>query len=42
MHLVTMIVKIPEEEWGRFKKEEKETGNVQFKFGNATISAEVF
>lgn len=42
MHLVSMLVKIPEDDWERFKKEEKETGHVQFKFGTATIFAEVF
>lgn len=41
MHMVTMMVRIPEEEWEAFKESIKESGEVQFKYRNATIFAEV-
>jgi hypothetical protein len=42
LHKVTMIVSIPEEYWEEFKKTIKETGDVQFKYKEATIFAEMF
>lgn len=42
LHKVTMMVRIPDEEWEAFKESIKETGEVQFKFRNSTIFAEVF
>lgn len=41
MHKVTMMVSIPDEEWRAFKQNIKEAGEVQFKYRNATIFAEV-
>lgn len=41
LHKVTMMVMIPDEEWNAFKESLKETDNVQFKYRNATIFAEM-
>jgi len=41
MHKVTMMVSIPEEEWNAFQESIKEAGQVQFKYRNSTIFAEV-
>ena len=41
MHKVTMVVSIPDEEWEAFKESIKEAGEVQFKYRNSTIFAEV-
>lgn len=42
LHKVTMMVSIPEEQWEEFRKSIKETGEVQFEYGGATIFAEIF
>lgn len=42
MHKVTMMVSIPDEEWKAFKESIKEAGQVQFKYRNSTIFAEIF
>lgn len=42
LHKITMMVRIPEEEWEAFKESIKETGYVQFKFRDSTVFAEVF
>lgn len=41
LHKVTMMVSIPDEEWRAFEESIKEAGEVQFKYRNATIFAEV-
>ena len=41
MHKVTMTVSIPDEEWEAFKESMREAGEVQFKYRNSTIFAEV-
>ena len=41
LHKVTMMVSIPDEEWNAFKESIKEAGDVQFKYRNATIFAEM-
>ena len=40
--MVTMMVYIPEEHWEAFRESIKETGEVQFKYREATIFAEIF
>lgn len=42
LHKVTMMVSIPEECWEAFKENIKEAGQVQFKYRNSTIYAEIF
>ncbi len=42
MNKVTMMIKIPDEEWEHFKSDLKESGYVQFKYRNAIIFAEIF
>lgn len=41
LHKVTMTVSIPDEDWEAFKENIKEAGEVQFKYRNSTIFAEV-
>lgn len=41
MHRVTMMVSIPDEEWNAFQESIKDTGEVQFRYRNSTIFAEV-
>lgn len=36
-----MMVSIPEEEWEAFRQSIKEAGEVQFRYRNSTIFAEV-
>ncbi len=42
MHKVTMMVSVPDEHWEAFVESLKESGEVQFKYRNATIFAEMF
>lgn len=41
MHKVTMMVSIPDELWRAFKESIEETGQIQFKYKDATIFAKV-
>ena len=41
LHKVIMMVSIPEEEWRVFEESIKDAGEVQFKYRNSTIFAEV-
>lgn len=42
LHKVTMMVSIPDEHWEAFKESLREAGQVQFKYRNGTIFAEMF
>ena len=41
LHKVTTMVSIPYEEWEAFKENIKEAGDIQFKYRNSTIFAEM-
>ena len=42
MHKVSMMVNIPDEEWGAFTEQHDEAGHVQFTYRNSTVFAEIF